>query len=121
MGLAGKVLTALGDSQFDQLDRSVKTALSKHPSLTPPIQGDASSGNGWVQPGDLLERLELTWTGRGADFVDRESNLAVFDPTAHEDGPTALLARDDLVRRYLSESDMALCWTVLGEKRDHRS
>ena len=66
---------------------------------------------------DLLERLELTWTGRGADFVDRESNLAVFDPTAHEDGPTALLARDDLVRRYLNESDMALCWTVLGEKR----
>ena len=66
---------------------------------------------------DLLERLELNWTGRGADFVDRESNLAVFDPTAHEDGPTALLARDDLVRRYLNESDMALCWTVLGEKR----
>ena len=66
---------------------------------------------------DLLERLKLRWTGRGADFVDRESNLAVFDPTAHEDGPTALLARDDLVRRYLNESDMALCWTVLGEKR----
>ena len=49
--------------------------------------------------------------------MDRESNLAAFDPTAHEDGPTALLARDDLLRRYLNESDMALCWTVLGEKR----
>ena len=66
---------------------------------------------------DLLERLELSWTGRRADFADRESNLAAFDPTAHEDGPTALLARDDLLRRYLNESDMALCWTVLGEKR----
>ena len=61
--------------------------------------------------------FELNWTGRGADFVDRESNLAAFDPTAHADGPTALLVRDDLLRRYLNESDMALCWTVIGEKR----
>ena len=66
---------------------------------------------------DLLERLGLKWTGRGADFVDDGSNLAVFDPTAHEEGPTALLVRDDIVRDYLKTSDMALCWTVLGEKR----
>ena len=70
-----------------------------------------------VSQRDLLKQLELKWTGRGGDFVDREANLAVFDPTAHEDGPTALLARDDLVRRYLDQSDMAPCWTVLGEKR----
>ena len=70
-----------------------------------------------VPHSDLLERLELRWTGRGADFVDGGSNLAVFDPTTHEAGPTALLARDDIVRHYLRTSDMALCWTVLGEKR----
>ena len=74
---------------------------------------------------DLLEHLALSWTGQCADFVDDDSALAVFDPAAHEVGPTALLARDDLVRRYLEESDLALCtggarssaWTVLGEKR----
>ena len=33
-GWQAKYFTALGDSQFDQLDRSVKTALSKHPPLT---------------------------------------------------------------------------------------
>ena len=66
---------------------------------------------------DVLEQLELRWTGRDAEFVDGELNLAVLDPTARDAGPTALLTRDDLVRRYLSESNMALCWTVLGEKR----
>lgn len=66
---------------------------------------------------DLLKRLGLKWAGRGADFVEDGSNLAVFDPTAHEAGPTALLARDDIVRHYLRTSDMALCWTVVGEKR----
>ena len=32
-GWQAKYFTTLGDSQFDQLDRSVKKALSKHPSL----------------------------------------------------------------------------------------
>lgn len=65
----------------------------------------------------FLEHLALTWTGQCADFVDDESGLAAFDPTAHDVGPTALLARDDLVRRYLEECNLELCWTVLGEKR----
>ena len=65
---------------------------------------------------DLLKRRKLKWTGEHADFVDGESKLAVFDPTAHEAGPTALLVRTDLVRRYLEESGTALVWTVLGEK-----
>ena len=66
---------------------------------------------------DFLKRLKLRWAGRNADFVDECSELAVFDPTAHEDGPSAVLARDDLVRCYLRESDMTLCWTVVGEKQ----
>lgn len=65
---------------------------------------------------DFLKQRKLKWTGEHADFVDGESKLAVFDPTAHGAGPTALLARTDLVRRYLEESDTALVWTVLGEK-----
>ena len=66
---------------------------------------------------DFVEKLKLRWAGRNAEFVDECSEIAVFDPTADEDGPPAVLARDDLVRRYLRESDMALCWTVVGEKQ----
>ena len=66
---------------------------------------------------EFIEELGLKWAGRGADYVDLDSKLAAFDPTVHEDGPNALLLRDDLVRRYCSEADLALCWTVIGEKR----
>ena len=64
----------------------------------------------------LLKSLGLRWSGQAADYLDEDGNLAAFDPTAHEDGPSALLIREDLLREYLSKEGLALCWTVLGEK-----
>ena len=49
--------------------------------------------------------------------MDRDGNLAAFDPTAHEEGPFALLMREDLLREYLDRAGLALCWEVIGEKR----
>ena len=66
---------------------------------------------------ELVDRLGLRWSGRGADYLDQQGQLGVLDPTAHENGPTALLLREDLLREYLSQNNLALCWTILGEKR----
>ena len=66
---------------------------------------------------DIVERLGLKWTRQGANFIDKEDRLAAFDPTAHGDGPSALLIREDLLRQYLSNEGLALCWTITGEKR----
>ena len=64
----------------------------------------------------FLSSLELRWSGHAADYLDREGNLAAFDPTAHEDGPSALLVREDLLLKYLRKEGLALWWTILGEK-----
>lgn len=66
---------------------------------------------------ELVHRLGLSWSGKGADYLDQRGQLAAFDPTAHEVGPTTLLIREDMLREYLCENDLALCWTILGEKR----
>ena len=66
---------------------------------------------------DIVKRLGLKWTRQSANFVDKEGRLAAFDPIAHEDGPSALLIREDLLRQYLSDGGLALCWTILGEKK----
>lgn len=66
---------------------------------------------------EFVNRLGLKWAGKGSDYLDPEDRIAVFDPTAHEDGPTSLLLREDLLRKYLSNEGLALCWTILGEKR----
>ena len=42
--------------------------------------------------------------------------MVAFDPTAYEDGPSALLIREDAMKRFLAENDLALCWTIVGEK-----
>ena len=64
----------------------------------------------------LLAGLGLNWSGTGADFVDEDGTLAAFDPTVHEEGPSSLLIREDLLKRYLSDHGLAVCWIVQGEK-----
>jgi hypothetical protein len=50
-------------------------------------------------------------------FNDPQGQLAVYDPTVVSAGPDALLARRDLVEKYLADQGLALVWTVLGGKQ----
>lgn len=66
---------------------------------------------------ELVTGLGLRWVGSGADLLDGRGRLVAQDPTAHSDGPTALLFRDDAVREYLDREKLTICWSVIGEKR----
>lgn len=66
---------------------------------------------------DLVNARGLRWSANGADYLDATGQLAAFDPTAHADGPTALLIRKDLLRQFLARENLGICWAVLGEKR----
>ena len=65
---------------------------------------------------EIINSLGLQWSGNGADFLDTEGRIAVFDPTAHDDGPQALLFREDSLKQFLKQEGLSLCWTILGEK-----
>ena len=64
----------------------------------------------------FVNHLGLQWSCNGADYLDKNGELAVLDPTAQENGPTALLLRKDLVERYQRERGLTLCWVIVGEK-----
>ncbi|WP_045689378.1 AVAST type 2 anti-phage system protein Avs2 [Hymenobacter sp. AT01-02] len=66
---------------------------------------------------ELVNSLGLRWTGIGADFIDETGQLASSDPTVHQDGPAALLVREDLIRALLIRENLSLCWVVTGEKQ----
>src|SRR5690606_3160746 len=66
---------------------------------------------------ELVTGLGLRWVGSGADLLDGRGRLVAQDPTAHSDGPTALLFRDDAVREYLDREKLTICWSLIGEKR----
>ena len=64
----------------------------------------------------LLDDLGLSWSGKAADYLNASCRLAAVDPTAHEDGPTALLISKNRIEQHLEERGLALCWVVYGEK-----
>ena len=64
----------------------------------------------------FINHFKLRWHGKHADYCDEDGKKAVFDPTAKEPGPNATLMREDLLRKYLDEHDLDLCWVVVGEK-----
>ncbi|MBI1814243.1 MAG: ATP-binding protein [Deltaproteobacteria bacterium] len=66
---------------------------------------------------ELVTGLGLRWSANGADYLDVTGRLAAFDPTAHADGPSALLLRRDSLTEFLAREELAICWAVLGEKR----
>lgn len=81
---------------------------------------DCSIDNGYtlhLPVADLIDGLGLRWTGSGADFINKSGQLVAFDPTAHEAGPDALLIRIDSLTEFLQRNELALCWTVIAEKR----
>ena len=79
---------------------------------------DEDVGPSYYLPSDSIVRdRNLGWTGIAADYVDEDSQIAAFDPSAHEPGPGALLLRADILDRYISEHDLELCWAIIGEKQ----
>ena len=94
-----------------------------------PVVTHSTSGNGYdcsvgvnavevcLPSRAIAEACRLTWNGIGADYVDTNTQLAAFDPSAHEMGPGALLIRADILEKYLSDHDLELCWAIMGEKQ----
>ena len=64
----------------------------------------------------FIDETKIKWLGKGADYADRQGEVGAFDPTAHEEGPAALLLREDLLIEFLSKNGLVLCWTIFGEK-----
>lgn len=66
---------------------------------------------------ELMTKLGLHWSGRGAEFTTSSGQLVAHDPTASGPGPSTLLLRADALQDLQQREQLTLCWTVIGEKR----
>ncbi len=66
---------------------------------------------------ELLKLLGCRWSGEAVSYVASGGRLDIFDPSALEAGPGALLVRRSSLQRALSAAGLTVCWTILGEKR----
>lgn len=82
-------------------------------------EGDGSLVGGVnraLPAGWLVGRAGLRWHAGAFAFDDRAGQVAAFDPSAGESGPSALVFRENSLRTLLDREDCSLVWTVLGEK-----
>lgn len=63
---------------------------------------------------DSLGLVDLSEEGR---LADEFGNLACFDPSVAESGPSCLLLRKDLFFKFLEKEDLEAFWLVDGEKQ----
>lgn len=74
---------------------------------------------GLVPCPQLIQALDLHWSGNGFRFVGPAGSLVAFDPTADSSGPHALLLDQETFSTWLAQRDYSLVWTLLGEKLIH--
>ena len=109
---------------LDEFSGDVRSASSSHPYSPSKFDGSVDLGgllsgpHTWlrVPSFDLVENRGLQWQGRNAEFVDADGKLAAYDPTADKEGPNSLLVREDIMRNYLKENGLTLCWRIGGDK-----
>ena len=114
-------------NEYQLYDQSTPGEPFPVPQLPASFTYTASSGNFDCSVDDSynlnlpfdgpIHSLDLKWAGVAADFFDLDGRLAAFDPTAHENGPSSFLFREDLIQKYLRNERFALIWTVTGSKR----
>lgn len=66
----------------------------------------------------LLNGLELQWDVNNSGFVDEASQVIAFTPLGTDENNSMLLVRQDKLASFLSKEKLALCWVVIGEKRE---
>lgn len=80
---------------------------------------DASLPEGVLRrvPASTLIQLQALRPRAGSfEFEDRDGHLAALDPSVAQQGSSALLYNEALLRRLLGDEDRSLAWTILGEK-----
>lgn len=56
------------------------------------------------------------WGGQEGQYITSNGELVAFDPSLRETGPSALLIKKEVFLQFLRDHNLALLWTVRGEK-----
>ncbi len=71
---------------------------------------------GLIPSSPLMSGLALSWQGERLQYGNSNRQVVMRDPSAHEQGPTALLIDYTALTKYLQREHLSIVWTVLGEK-----
>ena len=65
----------------------------------------------------IVEGMGLKWNGVEGYFFDGQGQIIAFDPSVKNEGPKALLIREEPFIDFLKRANYDLFWMFLGEKQ----
>lgn len=66
----------------------------------------------------IYNKLNLKRTANPFEYVDQEEKLSVFSSSSRNNSDEALFVNKQKLENFLVKNDLAIFWTVLGEKQD---
>ena len=85
----------------------------RQPETGKPVSYLAAS---WATVSWPLTASSATLALKAGLYFLRPFDISHSFPTANDDGPTALLLREYLVKQYIADEGLTLCSVVMGEK-----
>ena len=64
----------------------------------------------------LVNKMGLRINGHRGDFVNSSGQIITFDPSTREPGHSTLVINREALQEFLKRENLALIWTLLGEK-----
>ena len=93
---------------------SLEAVATKYPLRRGPLDDSPWESEWFRFPDQKIVRIGgLRWSGRAADFLGPDGNVAAFDPSAHTAGPSALLVREEFVRELINRHGFGIVWAVV--------
>jgi len=65
----------------------------------------------------LFEGMQMRYSEKEGHFIDKDGEIICFDPSIYHESNPYLMVRKDKLLQFLSENNLTLCWTLLGEKQ----
>jgi hypothetical protein len=97
---------------------SVRTSAFEYHQESSGFDCSVDSGFALHLPDEaIVKAMNLTWTGKAADFCGPNGEVLTQDPSAYQSGPAALVLRSDMVEEMAQSRGLNVCWIVLGERQ----
>lgn len=65
----------------------------------------------------LFEGMKMRYSTREGHFIDQNGEIICFDPSIYHESNPYLMVRKDKLIQFLSENNLTICWTLIGEKQ----
>jgi len=59
----------------------------------------------------------MRYSEKEGHFIDKDGEVICFDPSIYHESNPYLMVRKDKLIQFLSENDLTIYWTLLGEKQ----